>query len=193
MFNQRLNQKIILIAILVFSFLSTTKTFAKDQCEQNGGECIDFLSTKFKTPQEQCTIRQGYFYKYDATIPCLYCATCPVRICCRYDATIPTPTAKPKPTLTPKPTAIKIPTLKPTSIPPPPTFIPTGVPTQIPTPTPTIKPVVVDNDIVINYQIEYHCPRELDQCLKKIAKGKACSKCFKKANNNLCCWDCKSL
>lgn len=101
--NKLLISGIFLFFILFLSFFTVKAT--GNICEEAGGECRDFLDGKYKTPDDQCKSRIAYNYKYDASKPCIYCQTCPKRVCCIYDATIPSPlpTTKPTPTSTPFP------------------------------------------------------------------------------------------
>lgn len=105
MFKNKLLTSSMFFFFILFSSFFTVKIVATNVCEKAGGECRDFLDGKYKTPDDQCKSRIAYNYKYDASKPCLYCQTCPKRVCCIYDVTIPSPlpTAKPTPTPTPLP------------------------------------------------------------------------------------------
>ncbi|MCX6733002.1 MAG: hypothetical protein NTV98_05680, partial [Candidatus Roizmanbacteria bacterium] len=94
------------IFLFVFTFLTiyTVHAVTHNICEEAGGQCRDFLDGSYKTPDDQCKDRIGYDYKYDASKPCIYCQTCPKRVCCIYDKSLPSPlpTAIPTPTLPPQ-------------------------------------------------------------------------------------------
>lgn len=211
--NKLFVSSISLFFILFLSIFTVQAT--GNVCEDAGGQCRDFLDGKYKTPDDQCKSRIGYNYKYDASKPCIYCQTCPKRVCCIYDATIPSPSPTLKPTPTTFPTIIHYPT--PTLFQP--TIVIPTIPTQdtadqdipqedktwIKKPTEIPINIPMSSFVITECEAFYECRLDQNQtkvsCLKNILRGEAsklngektsCSKCFYGGfKDSMCCWDCQ--